>query len=107
MPSDPVCPPLALQGLLSTALELTQLEKIEFGGVRGKALGQQVLGMYEEFQEGFQVFSERTYDCLDLANQVGGSSLGRASSKSSFPGSCSLCNRALVPPPSSFPPLGI
>ncbi|NXO76324.1 DYH9 protein, partial [Sitta europaea] len=43
-----------LQGLLSTALDLTQLEKMEFGGTRGKALGQQVLAMHEEFQEGYQ-----------------------------------------------------
>ncbi|XP_033374700.1 dynein heavy chain 9, axonemal [Parus major] len=57
-----------VKGLLSTALDLTQLEKIEFGGMKGKALGQQVLDMYEEFQESYQVFSERTYDCLDLAN---------------------------------------
>uniref|UniRef100_A0A8D2N8R8 Dynein axonemal heavy chain 17 n=1 Tax=Zonotrichia albicollis TaxID=44394 RepID=A0A8D2N8R8_ZONAL len=55
-------------GLLSTALDLAQLEKIEFGGMRGKALGQQVLAMHEEFQECYQVFSERAYDCLDLAN---------------------------------------
>ena len=67
-------PPLALQGLLTTALDLTELEKIEFGGMKGKALGQQVLDMYEEFQESYQVFSERTYDCLDLANVVGGTS---------------------------------
>lgn len=64
-------PPLALQGILTTALDLAQLEKIEFGGMRGKALGQQVLAMHEEFQECFQVFSERAYDCLDLANVVG------------------------------------
>nr|XP_054501355.1 dynein axonemal heavy chain 9-like [Agelaius phoeniceus] len=57
-----------VKGLLSTALDLAQLEKIEFGGVRGKALGQQVLAMHEEFQECYQVFSERAYDCLDLAN---------------------------------------
>uniref|UniRef100_A0A8C3EY43 Dynein axonemal heavy chain 9 n=1 Tax=Corvus moneduloides TaxID=1196302 RepID=A0A8C3EY43_CORMO len=61
-------------GLLTTALDLTQLEKMEFGGMKGKALGQQVLDVYEEFQEGYQVFSERTYDCLDLANVVGGTS---------------------------------
>ncbi|NXA70989.1 DYH9 protein, partial [Mohoua ochrocephala] len=40
-----------VKGLLTTALDLTQLEKIEFGGMKGKALGQQVLDMYEEFQE--------------------------------------------------------
>ncbi|NXH98563.1 DYH9 protein, partial [Pachycephala philippinensis] len=43
-----------VKSLLTTALELAQLEKMEFGGMRGKALGQQVLDMYEEFQEGFQ-----------------------------------------------------
>ncbi|RLV89556.1 hypothetical protein DV515_00014816, partial [Chloebia gouldiae] len=57
-----------VKGLLSTALDLAQLEKMEFGGMRGKALGQQVLDIYEEFQEGYQVFSERACDCLDLAN---------------------------------------
>ncbi|NWI85455.1 DYH9 protein, partial [Pitta sordida] len=44
-----------VKGLLSTALELTELEKMEFSGTRGKALGQQVLDMYEEFQEAFNV----------------------------------------------------
>ncbi|NWT53909.1 DYH9 protein, partial [Erythrocercus mccallii] len=43
-----------VKGLLTTALDLSQLEKIELGGMRGKALGQQVLQMSEEFQEGFQ-----------------------------------------------------
>uniref|UniRef100_A0A8U8C9W7 Dynein axonemal heavy chain 17 n=1 Tax=Geospiza parvula TaxID=87175 RepID=A0A8U8C9W7_GEOPR len=57
-----------VKGLLTTALDLAELEKIEFGGMRGKALGQQVLAMHEEFQECYQVFSERAYDCLDLAN---------------------------------------
>ncbi|NWI39535.1 DYH9 protein, partial [Picathartes gymnocephalus] len=44
-----------VKGLLTTALDLTQLERIEFGGMKGKALGQQVLEMYEEFQEGYQL----------------------------------------------------
>ncbi|NXH56730.1 DYH9 protein, partial [Rhabdornis inornatus] len=43
-----------VKGLLTTALDLTELEKIEFGGMKGKALGQKVLDMYEEFQEGYQ-----------------------------------------------------
>ncbi|NXO09420.1 DYH9 protein, partial [Oriolus oriolus] len=60
-----------VKGLLTTALDLTQLEKIEFGGVKGKALGQQVLDLHEEFQEGFQAFSERGCGCLDLASAVG------------------------------------
>uniref|UniRef100_A0A803VXV6 Dynein axonemal heavy chain 17 n=1 Tax=Ficedula albicollis TaxID=59894 RepID=A0A803VXV6_FICAL len=84
-----------VKGLLTTALDLTQLEKIELGGMKGKALAQQVLDMYEEFQEGFQVFSERSYDCLDLANVVGGPS----------PWECqqhTLLSREL--PPSQLPP---
>ncbi|XP_064007907.1 dynein axonemal heavy chain 9-like [Pogoniulus pusillus] len=57
-----------VEGLLTTALDLRKLEKLEFSGVKGKALGQQVLDMYEEFQEAYKVFAERTYNCLDLAN---------------------------------------
>ncbi|KAM6343872.1 dynein axonemal heavy chain 9 isoform 1-T1 [Alca torda] len=57
-----------VEDLLTTALDLMKLEKIEFSGVKGKALGQQVLDMYEEFQEAYKVFTERTYDCLDLTN---------------------------------------
>ncbi|NXB68815.1 DYH9 protein, partial [Struthidea cinerea] len=60
-----------VKGLLTTALHLTQLEKIEFGGMKGKALGRQVLDMYEEFQEGYRVFSERACGCLQLASAVG------------------------------------
>ncbi|XP_065503599.1 dynein axonemal heavy chain 9 [Caloenas nicobarica] len=57
-----------VEDLLATALDLMKLEKIEFSGIKGKTLDQQVLDMYEEFQEAYKVFSERTYDCLDLTN---------------------------------------
>ncbi|KAM6297516.1 dynein axonemal heavy chain 9 [Aegotheles albertisi] len=57
-----------VEDLLTTALDLMKLEKIEFSGIKGKALGQQVLDMYEEFQEMYKVFAERTYNCLDLTN---------------------------------------
>uniref|UniRef100_A0A8C3KG70 Dynein axonemal heavy chain 9 n=1 Tax=Calidris pygmaea TaxID=425635 RepID=A0A8C3KG70_9CHAR len=60
-----------VEDLLATALDLMKLEKIEFSGIKGKALSQQVLDMYEEFQEAYRVFAERTYDCLDLTNMVG------------------------------------
>lgn len=66
---------LALKDLLTNALDLMKLEKIEFSGIKGKALSQQVLDVYEEFQEAYKVFAERTYDCLDLTNTVGGTSL--------------------------------
>ncbi|XP_010006532.1 PREDICTED: LOW QUALITY PROTEIN: dynein heavy chain 9, axonemal [Chaetura pelagica] len=57
-----------VEDLLATAMDLMKLEKIELSGIRGKALCQQVLDMHEEFQEAYQVFAERTYDCLDLTN---------------------------------------
>lgn len=66
---------MALKDLLATALDLMKLEKMEFSGVKGKALGQQVLDMYESFQEAYKVLAEHSYDCLDLTNTVGGTSL--------------------------------
>ncbi|XP_075759566.1 dynein axonemal heavy chain 9 isoform X2 [Pelodiscus sinensis] len=59
---------MALKDLLATALDILKLEKLEFGGIRGKALSQQVLGMYEEFQEVYKVLSDRSDDCLDTSN---------------------------------------
>ncbi|XP_042198221.1 dynein axonemal heavy chain 9 isoform X3 [Callorhinchus milii] len=58
-----------IEYLLVTAQDIFKLEKIELGGVRGKALSHQVVSTYEEFQETYKVFSARTYDCLDPANQ--------------------------------------
>uniref|UniRef100_A0A8C5XER9 Dynein axonemal heavy chain 9 n=1 Tax=Microcebus murinus TaxID=30608 RepID=A0A8C5XER9_MICMU len=52
--------------LLKTALDFHKLEKLEFSGLRGNALSQQVQRMYEEFQEMYRVFSESSNDCLDL-----------------------------------------
>ncbi|XP_069917496.1 dynein axonemal heavy chain 9 isoform X2 [Oryctolagus cuniculus] len=51
--------------LLKTALDFHKLEKLEFSGIRGNALSQQVQQMYEEFQEMYRVFSESSYDFLD------------------------------------------
>ncbi|XP_064179132.1 dynein heavy chain 9, axonemal [Anguilla rostrata] len=59
----------SIENLLLTALDMMKLEKIEFGGIRGKMLSQQVLCMYEEFLETFKVFTEKSYDCLDTTNQ--------------------------------------
>ncbi|NXC42955.1 DYH9 protein, partial [Penelope pileata] len=41
--------------LLVNALDLMKLEKMEFSGIKGKTLSQQVLDMYEEFQEAYKV----------------------------------------------------
>lgn len=51
-------------------LDLMKLEKIEFGGTRGKTLSQQVLHMYEEFLEEYKVFTEKPCDSLSAANLV-------------------------------------
>ncbi|NXO27701.1 DYH9 protein, partial [Cisticola juncidis] len=58
-----------LQGLLTTALDLAQLEKIELGGMKGKALGQQVLQMHEEFQESFQDAFTELRNCCSLPQE--------------------------------------
>ncbi|XP_073090905.1 dynein axonemal heavy chain 9-like isoform X2 [Manis javanica] len=56
---------MSLQDLLNTTLDFHKLGKLEFSGIRGKALSQQIQQMYEEFQEMYRVFSESSYDCLD------------------------------------------
>ncbi|XP_032945882.1 dynein axonemal heavy chain 9 [Rhinolophus ferrumequinum] len=54
-----------VEDLLKTALDFHKLEKLEFSGIRGNALSQQVQQIYDEFQEMYKVFSESSYDCLD------------------------------------------
>ncbi|KAM7067437.1 dynein axonemal heavy chain 9 [Molossus nigricans] len=56
----------AVQDLLRTTLDFRTLEKLEFSGVRGNALSQQVQQVDHEFQEMYSVFSESSFDCLDL-----------------------------------------
>uniref|UniRef100_A0A3B3RIQ7 Dynein axonemal heavy chain 17 n=1 Tax=Paramormyrops kingsleyae TaxID=1676925 RepID=A0A3B3RIQ7_9TELE len=53
-----------IEGFLLMVLDLMKLEKIEFGGTRGKMLSQQVLHMFEEFLEKYKVFTEKPYDSL-------------------------------------------
>ncbi|OCT60754.1 dynein heavy chain 9, axonemal isoform X2 [Xenopus laevis] len=60
---------VTIENLLLTALDMMKLEKMVFAGVKGNSLGQKVLSMYEEFQEVFKVFSDRSDDCLDLYNK--------------------------------------
>ncbi|XP_023385619.1 dynein heavy chain 9, axonemal [Pteropus vampyrus] len=54
-----------VQDLLKTILDFHKLDKLEFSGIRGNALSQQVQQMYDEFQEMHRIFSEFSYDCLD------------------------------------------
>ncbi len=55
---------------METALEFMKLEKIEFGGIKGKMLSSQVLQIFEEFNELYKVFTEKSYDCLDPTEEV-------------------------------------
>ncbi|XP_061247082.1 dynein axonemal heavy chain 9 isoform X2 [Bos javanicus] len=55
-----------VQDLLKTTSDFHKLEKLEFSGIRGSALSQQAQQMYTEFQEMCRVFSDSSYDCLDL-----------------------------------------
>jgi len=55
---------------METALEFMKLEKIELGGIKGKVLSQQVIQLFDEFNEQYKVFTERSYDCLDTASNV-------------------------------------
>ena len=53
-----------------TTIEFFKLEKIEFGGIKGKMLSGEIVTQYEEFQELFKVFTEKSYDCLDPTEAV-------------------------------------
>ena len=47
-----------------------KLEKIEFGGVKGRILSQLVLNIFDKFQDRYKVFGERTYNPLDPMDPV-------------------------------------
>uniref|UniRef100_A0A4W6G4C0 Dynein axonemal heavy chain 17 n=1 Tax=Lates calcarifer TaxID=8187 RepID=A0A4W6G4C0_LATCA len=46
-----------------------KLEKLEIGGVKGRALSQQVQLLHQEFVDTYKFFTEKPYDCLDLNNR--------------------------------------
>lgn len=58
------------QDILSTYLDLMKLEKLEIGGVRGRALSLQIQSLYQEFLDSYRVFTAKPYDCLDGTNMV-------------------------------------
>ncbi|XP_078609718.1 dynein beta chain, ciliary-like isoform X2 [Branchiostoma floridae x Branchiostoma japonicum] len=55
--------------LFESATEFNKLEKVEFAGVKGKSLSQQVVSIFDEFQDCFKVFVESNYDSLDPKNE--------------------------------------
>ena len=49
---------------------MLRLEKVEIGGVKGKALSARVVKIFEEFKEEFEKFSNKKYDPLDTKSDV-------------------------------------
>ncbi|ROT70436.1 putative dynein beta chain, ciliary-like [Penaeus vannamei] len=56
-----------IKEIFDIAKEFLKIEKVEFGGPKGKVLGASVSAVYSEFNEAYTAFSIRTYDCLDPA----------------------------------------
>ena len=56
---------LTLEEFFLTAIQFLKLEKVEIGGIRGKALTTNIARVSEEFKDLYGVFSNRTYDGLD------------------------------------------
>lgn len=47
-----------------------KLEKIEFGGIKGRCLSEMVAHIFLEFQELASKFNTSTYDALDIHTKV-------------------------------------
>uniref|UniRef100_A0A8B9HRG2 Dynein, axonemal, heavy chain 11 n=1 Tax=Astyanax mexicanus TaxID=7994 RepID=A0A8B9HRG2_ASTMX len=60
---------LLLEDMFSTILELQKLEKLVFGGLKGKMYTEQVSLLLSEFQQLCRSIAERQYDPLDLDSQ--------------------------------------
>nr|XP_033467962.1 dynein heavy chain 9, axonemal [Epinephelus lanceolatus] len=58
-----------IKDILFTAVDLLKLEKLEIGGVRGRALSQRVQLLHQEFADMYKLFTDKPYDCLDLDNR--------------------------------------
>ncbi|KAK5876299.1 hypothetical protein CesoFtcFv8_025666 [Champsocephalus esox] len=59
----------SIKDILLTAVDLLKLDKLQIGGVRGRALSQQVQVLHRGFVETFKLFTEKPYNCLDLNNK--------------------------------------
>lgn len=51
-------------------MEFSKLEKVEIAGIKGKVLSHQVVEIFEEFNELYAMFGNKTYDGLDATNKV-------------------------------------
>jgi len=61
---------IILKDLFKSAIDFLRLEKVEFGGAKGKALSTKVFKIFEEFKEEFEKFSNKKYEPLDPDGKV-------------------------------------
>ncbi|KAL6489651.1 hypothetical protein MHYP_G00033920 [Metynnis hypsauchen] len=61
---------LLLEDLFSAMLELQKLEKLIFGGVKGRTFTEQVSLLLSEFQQLCKGITDKDYDPLDLTSQA-------------------------------------
>lgn len=54
-----------IQWFFNTIMEFNKLEKIEIGGIKGRTLSSRIVGVFQEFQLCFSMFSGKSYDALD------------------------------------------
>ena len=59
-----------IRDLFKTAQDFLRLEKVEIGGVKGKALSGKVVKILEDFKEEFEKFNNKKYDPLDPVSNV-------------------------------------
>ncbi|XP_060103688.1 dynein axonemal heavy chain 11 [Heteronotia binoei] len=57
-----------IEDIFVIMLEFEKLEKLEFGGSKGKILNDQIYRLNEEFMESCKIFIESTYNPLDFNN---------------------------------------
>ena len=61
---------LYVQDYFKINLEFDKLEKIQFGGSKGKCLVEMVAQVYTEFTELVKIFTNSTYDPMELTAKV-------------------------------------
>ncbi|GFR90124.1 dynein heavy chain 17, axonemal, partial [Elysia marginata] len=54
--------------LMDTYVNFMKLEKVELGGIKGNMLGEQVIDIFQEFDEAFKLFTESKYNPLDSSD---------------------------------------
>ena len=55
---------------MDTHINFMKLEKVELGGIKGNMLGEQVIDIFQEFDEAFKLFTDSKYNPLDSSDPV-------------------------------------